>query len=465
MGLMAGLGLTPQMMPAADAAATQAAASESVSQGQYLATAGDCAACHTAPGGKPYAGGLGIDSPLGKIYASNITPSKTDGIGAYSEAEFARALRQGIARDGTHLYPAMPYTSYAKLTDQDVAALYAYFMKDVQPVDAPAPQTALPFPFSQRWLMAGWNLMFLDDHPFQPDSGKSAEWNRGAYLAQGLAHCSTCHTPRNAMMAEESGARLTGASLGTWYAPNITSDPKAGIGSWSEAQIVQYLKTGSNGSTAQAAGPMAEAVEHSFQNLSDADLKAIAVWLKTVPDHSGAGTQASRDSFGAPQLATEASLRGVADPTDNGFRVYSGSCAACHQASGGGNPYYPALYHNSATGAQTPDNLISAIVYGVQLTAGGTAHAMPAFGPKGTFSNRLTDQDIVDVSNYVLQHFGNPALTVTLADVERIKAGGAAPLIAKFAPLAVPLMIIAALLVLLAIGLIWSRSRRHAALR
>jgi mono/diheme cytochrome c family protein len=185
--------------------AQDATTSELIARGQYLATAADCSACHTAEAGKPFAGGKAIDTPLGKIFASNITPSKTDGIGDYSEDDFSRALRKGIRKDGAQLYPAMPYTAYAGITDVDIKALYAYFTRGVEPVDQAAQKTVLPFPFSIRASMIGWNLLFLNSTPFTPDPSHDADWNRGAYLAQALAHCSTCHTPRNALMAEESG--------------------------------------------------------------------------------------------------------------------------------------------------------------------------------------------------------------------------------------------------------------------
>jgi mono/diheme cytochrome c family protein len=209
------------------AAAVPAGEQALIDQGRYLATAGDCMACHTVKDGPAYAGGYSVQSPLGAIYATNITPSKTAGIGNYTEAQFARAVRDGVRADGAHLYPAMPYTAYAKLTDQDVHALYLYFMKGVAPVDHQVAKTELPFPFNIRMSMAAWNLMFLNTERFQPDTTKSEQINRGAYLVNGLAHCSTCHTPRNALMAEQGSRFLGGAALGAWYAPNISPDPGA----------------------------------------------------------------------------------------------------------------------------------------------------------------------------------------------------------------------------------------------
>ncbi len=240
-----------------------------IAKGKYLAIAADCGACHTAPDhGAEMSGGYIISSPLGNIVSSNITPSKTAGIGDYTEQDFARAVREGINKQGQHLYPAMPYTSYAKITDSDIHALYAYFMHGVKADDnVPAP-TNLPFPFNIRSSMFFWNMLFADAKPFTPAADKSAEINRGDYLVNALAHCDTCHTPRNALMGQNNDQALSGGSLGSWYAPNITPDKQAGIGNWSDAEIAQYLKTGHVAGKAQAAGPMAEAVEHSLQYLS-----------------------------------------------------------------------------------------------------------------------------------------------------------------------------------------------------
>lgn len=258
------------------------------SPGKGVAVAADCVACHTAPGGKPYAGGYGLSSPMGVIYSTNITPSKTAGIGGYSQEDFARAVRDGVAGDGSHLYPAMPYTSYAKMTDGDIAALYDYFMHEVQPVDATTPKTTLAFPFNVRASMIGWNALFHSAERFKADASKSAEVNRGDYLVNALAHCDTCHTPRNLLMGADNGRALSGGSLGGWYAPNITSDKVSGIGAWSTDELVAYLRTGHAEGKAQAAGPMAEAVENSLQHLDDTDLKAIAAYLlQTRPVSSG----------------------------------------------------------------------------------------------------------------------------------------------------------------------------------
>ncbi|WP_144114261.1 c-type cytochrome [Paraburkholderia sp. BCC1886] len=429
-----------------------------IAAGRYLATAADCAACHTAQGGKPFAGGYPINSPMGTIYSTNITPSKQGGIGDYTEAEFARALRQGVRRDGQHLYPAMPYTSYAALTDNDVHALYTYFHDAVAPVDAAAPQTSLPFPFSVRASMSLWNALFLDSAPFRPDPHVSPLINRGAYLAGALEHCAACHTPRNALMGQNDARAFAGGSLGSWYAPNISSDPVSGIGGWTDAELTQYLKTGFVPGKAQAAGPMAEAIDHSLQHLNDGDIAALVAYLKqTPPMHDG--ESATRYTYGQP--LNEAALRGNDAKPPRGWQVFSGSCAACHQANGGGlsNHDYPSLYHNTATGAANADNLISVILFGLQRDAHGKPAFMPAFGPGASFTDRLSDQDVADVANFVLHQYGNPAVTVSVADVATIRQGGKPPLIAQAAHYAIPgLVVLLVVIVLLVLAL----SRRKA---
>ena len=265
----------------------QAVASDEVmiQRGKAIAIAADCGACHrqAAKNSAPFAGGYAIDSPMGRIIASNITPSRQFGIGSYTEQQFADALRKGQAADGSSLYPAMPYTAYQGMTDDDVHALYLYFMQGVKPVDrAPEEQTALSFPFNLRQLMWGWNLLYLNGQQGENQAALSDKLHRGRYLVDVLAHCSTCHTPRNMAMAEDQSRYLAGSPLGGWYAPNITSDP-SGLAAWRQSDIVTYLKTGHVAGKAQAAGPMAEAVDHSFRYMPDDDLQAIAAWIKQVP--------------------------------------------------------------------------------------------------------------------------------------------------------------------------------------
>ena len=427
-----------------------------VERGRYLATAGDCIACHSVPGGKPMAGGLALATPLGPIIATNITPSKTHGIGNYTLAQFSDAVRHGVRADGAHLYPAMPYTAYAKVSDADTAALYDYFMHGVAPVDAaPAKTTDLPFPFNIRVSMAGWNLLFLDKKPFEPDPAKSAEWNRGAYLAQGLAHCGTCHTPRNLLMAEQLSKELGGADLGTWHAPNITSDVNSGIGSWSRQDLVGYLRTGRAAQRGQAAGPMAEAIDHSLQHLNDTDLNAIAAYLQSMPALRDAADTKPVTQWGAAGEELNA-IRGVPLPKDlnrmSGPQLYDAHCASCHQAKGEGSfdGSLPPLYHNSATGRSQTNNLVMAMLDGVERQDGGSNHLMPAF------RQVLSDEQIVTLGNYVQGKYGNPAGKVTLEQVTTLRRGGAPSNLIGIARGAMIVGLLALLLLFL-----WWRGRRE----
>src|ERR1700723_80568 len=288
---------------AAHAEDAASASAELTQRGAYLAKAADCGACHTAPHGKPFAGGLAITSPVGTIYSTNITPSADHGIGRYTEEQFARAVRRGVRADGANLYPAMPYTSYSILTDEDVHALYSYFEQGVAPVEAEGPRTDLPFPMNIRLSMKGWNLLFLNSHPFQPDPARSEAWNRGKYLVEGAAHCSACHTPRGFLMQERGARAFAGGQVGTWYAPNITSDVNSGIGGWSQSELVDYLRTGDARGKAQAAGEMGEAVEHSFQYLSEGDVDAMATYVRTVPAIPDPADPNSPSSFGKASSA------------------------------------------------------------------------------------------------------------------------------------------------------------------
>lgn len=427
------------------------------SPGKRLAVAADCVACHSSPGGKPFAGGYPLSSPMGVIYSTNITPSMSAGIGAYTAEQFARAVRDGVTPDGTHLYPAMPYTSYAKMTDADVAELYHYFMHEVQPVDAMTQKTHLDFPFSIRASMLGWNALFHSQKRFTPDPGKSAEVNRGDYLVNALAHCDTCHTPRNVLMAADNSRPLAGGALGSWYAPNITSDKTSGIGAWSSDELVAYLRTGHVEGKAQAAGPMAEAVEHSLQYLDEVDLKAIAAYLLQTPPINTGETKA-RHAFG--QASTdELTLRGGKPDANAGWHIFSGTCANCHQANGQGTREYPSLFHNTA--ASRSDNLIAAIVYGVHREVDGVAIDMPAFGPDALFTDRLNDQQIADVSNYVLSRYGNDALVVTAADVAQVREGGPKAPLAVVAKFTLPAILVACILIALVVILFFRRRRRE----
>jgi mono/diheme cytochrome c family protein len=451
------------------AGATQTArADDTLERGRYLSVAADCVACHTNPKqGKPYAGGYAIASPLGEIWASNITPSKTHGIGTYSEADFAKAVREGVRKDGAHLYPAMPYTSYAKLTDEDVHALYVYFMQGVAPVDEEAHTTELPFPFSVRSSMAVWNLLFLDKAPFKPDPAKSAQWNRGAYLVEGLAHCSSCHSPRGLMMQEVGGKAFAGGSLGDWYAPNITSHPISGIGGWTDDELATYLKTGRVEGKGQAGGGMAEAVSNSLSKLRDEDISAIVTYLRTVPAVADKG--ATRAAFAWGDAATapgEPAIRGTGAPIASGAVLYSGLCASCHGSRGEGSNdgYYPSLVHNSTVGMVRPQNLVATIIGGIDREVDGEHVVMPHFS-EGSYVQALSDADIAAVASYVRSTFG-PGDQVTEAQVALIRDGGEKPLLAKIARLWLPLLILglaAFVVVILLVRRAWTRRKQRRA--
>lgn len=439
-----------------------------IARGKYLAIASDCAACHTDPDSKKvFAGGYAIHSPMGIIYSSNITPSKQFGIGNYTEEQFSRAVRDGVRGDGSYLYPAMPYPSYAGLTDADIHALYAYFMHEVKPVDEQPQQTALNFPFNMRFSMAGWNLLFLHNKPFKPQEDHDATWNRGKYLVDTVEHCSECHTPRNALMALQGGDALySGAMLGSWHAPNLTSDPVSGLGSWSDKDLAQYLQSGHVDGKAQAAGPMAEAVTNSLQYLHDDDIKAIIAYLRTLPPvRDPSQTKAAAD-FGTVSN-TDTATRGIhpiskfLSADASGQTLYDAACSSCHQPDGKGTQdgFYPSLVHNTTLGGSSPDNLVSAILFGVQRTVNGKSVLMPAFGPYSDVQ-ALTDKQVATLSNYLLKQYGNPQLSVTEEDVKTIRQGGATPLIAK---IAAPASLGAGLIVLILVVLlvVWRLRRKR----
>lgn len=381
-----------------------------IKRGEYLAIAADCAACHTAPGGKPFAGGLPMPIPmLGTIYTSNITPDEKTGIGKWTYEDFERAVRKGVDDDGDNLYPAMPYPSYAKINDADMRDLYAYFHYGVTAVQNDPPPSTIRWPLNMRWPLKLWNLVFLKSEPYIPRGDKTPTWNRGAYLMQGLAHCGTCHTPRGFAMQEKAmdergKGYLAGSTLAGWTAFNITSDPVSGIGAWKPEQLVQYLRTGSVPGVAQAAGPMGEAVQHSFSRMTERDILAMAEYLRTVPAVSN-NLERARQDWGKPATDVTA-LRGKPiETTIDAARLYLGNCATCHQADGRGTPdgYYPPLLHNSTVGSRDPGNLVQVILHGIERKAGDRHIGMPAFG------RELSDAQLAALTNYVTRQFGDPA--------------------------------------------------------
>src|SRR5271169_82192 len=365
-----------------------------IERGRYLAVLSDCAACHTAPGGQPFAGGLALQTPFGKLVAPNITPDRETGIGNMTDDEFLAALHDGRGHNGRRLYPAMPYPAYTKMTDDDVLAMRAYFAT-VAPVSNKVISNQLPFPLNIRLAMVFWNALNFTPGRYEPNPQKSAEWNRGAYIVQGAAHCGTCHTPKTILGGDKAGAPLAGATLQGWFAPNITADPHRGIGSWSQDDIVQYLKTGTNSWTL-ASGPMAEAVVHSTSNMTDEDLAAIAVYLKD----SGIAWSASKTT---PVASDTGVMRA-------GSAIYKDSCAACHRDSGAGEgDLFPRLAGSALVQSDDAATLIRIVLQGsraVSTSSKPTAPAMPAF------DWRLNDAQVASVLTYIRNNWGNAATPV-----------------------------------------------------
>ncbi|MBP0616459.1 cytochrome c [Jiella mangrovi] len=369
-----------------------------VEKGHYQAILGDCAACHSKAGGKLYSGGEPLETPFGTLVPPNITPDRETGIGAWTKADFRNTMKNGVGKDGKHLYPAMPYPSYHLMPDEDVDDLWAY-LQTVEPVHHAVEANQLPFPFNQRIVMRGWNWLNFEPEPFQPDEKQSAEWNRGAYLVQGPGHCGTCHTPKSALGADESDAALQGATLQGWYAPNITGQKRIGIGDWSKNQIVAYLKTGSNGH-AIAAGPMVEAIQDSTSQMKDDDLQAIATYLLSVKadDEDGGGEQPK------PLASDDSQMKA-------GAEIYRTSCAACHGMDGKGAEHlFPALAGSAAVQQDDVSTLIHVILAGAKgpyTKDRPTAPAMPSF------AFHLSDEQVADVATYIRNDWGNAAPAVS----------------------------------------------------
>jgi len=409
----------PASLSPVEASAFQPTGAALVERGRYLATAGDCVACHTAPGGRPFAGGLAFKLPIGTIYSSNITPDRQAGIGGWSDAEFVRAMRHGVRSDGKDLYPAFPYTAYAKLSTDDILAIRAY-LGSLAPVARPVAPNALTFPFNQRYLMRAWKLLFLSDTPIAPAQKQSALWKRGAYLVEALAHCGECHTPRNLMYGLKDGQKFAGATTQGWKAYNITSDPRAGIGNWSAEEIATYLRTGHAEGRGVANGPMGEAVELSLSHLTPADLQAIALYLKSVPARPAQNGELVETNPAALTASTAYAPPAGATPRgDLGMRIFEGSCASCHGWNGQGlQSGYAALRGMKTVNDPQGTNLVQIVLHGSHMATAQGQVGMPAFGAA------YGDTEIAAVSNYVLRHFGAKRGTVTPAQVGEARRSG-----------------------------------------
>ena len=354
-----------------------------IERGRYLTIAGDCAACHTNKGGAPFAGGLPIETPFGVIVGTNITPDPEPGIGAWTDDEFVRALTRGIRRDGAHLYPAMPYPSFTKVTQDDALAIRAY-LSTVTPLKNAVKADQLPFPLKIRADMAAWNELYFTPGAYQPVAGKSAEWNRGSYLVEGLMHCGVYHTAKNIAGADKSGERLQGSVLQGWFAPDITNAARHGLAAWSVDDIVAYLKTGHN-AFAAASGPMADEVSQSSSKMTEADLRAVAVYLNDQP----------------------------------GAAVYRDECSACHTPEGSGVPeLFPCLAGSPAVQSADPTSLIRVVIAGTRSVATDKAPTAPVMP---SLAWALDDRAIAAVLTYIRNSSGNAAPAVEKGQVTRMR--------------------------------------------
>lgn len=374
-----------------------------VARGEYLTHAADCAACHTARDGVPFAGGRAFVLPFGTIYSTNITPDTDTGIGSYTDADFLNALHRGIGRGGVELYPAMPYASYTYMADADALAIKAYLFS-LPPVRAPAREDTLAFPYNQRSLMRIWSALFNPDKRFEPNVERDAVWNRGAYLTEALGHCGECHTPRNLAFAVNNRRKFAGAVQAGWRAYNITADRAGGVGAWSDRELVQYLGTGHADGRGTASGPMGEAVDDGLRFLQADDLAAMVTYLRAVPAIATPAAPSSAEGVGSP-------------PTEQrGVAVYAGACAGCHGWTGES----PGIAAARLTGTRAVNDPTAINVAQVIIGGGGPQDDagpanMPAFG--STYSNA----EIASVANYVTARFGIQGSDLTAEDVAKLR--------------------------------------------
>jgi len=371
---------------------------ELIARGRYLATAGDCTACHTSARGALFSGGRPIDTPFGTLLGPNITPDRESGIGNWTDDEFVNALKVGTGHNGEHIYPAMPYTYYTNVTREDALTIRAY-LNTIEPVRHEVHSNQLSFPFSIRALLIGWNELFFKPGTFSAEPRKSPEWNQGAYLVQGLGHCGMCHTPKNMFGADHSDQTFQGYALQGWFAPSVTNNAHTGIGAWSVDDLVLYLKTGRNRFDI-ASGPMAEVVTDSTSQMTVADLRAIAIYLKDQPVTGGGPP--------TPVSADESRMT-------SGAAIYADGCAACHTSSGEGiTGLFPKLAGAPLVQQADPTSLLHVVLHGNRAVAtdlAPTGPAMPAFDWK------LSDDQVAAVVTYIRNSWGNAAPAVAAVDV------------------------------------------------
>jgi mono/diheme cytochrome c family protein len=375
---------------------------ETIAHGKALVEAGDCASCHTADPAKPFAGGKRIDTAFGGIYSPNLTPDRDTGIGGWSDADFYGALRFGVDPDGSRYYPAFPYPYFTKLTRPDIAAIRAY-LATLTPFRNEAPPPELRFPLNFRVLMRAWNYLFFRPGILEPDQAKGSEWNRGRYLVEGIAHCGACHTPKNFLGADKRSSAFAGGLVQGWFAPRLDAAERSGLKSWSVDDIAEYLQSGRNGKS-HADGLMAEVVVNSTSKMSDADVRAIAVYLKSLP-------------AGAPEPAVTAlpPEQGMKD----GEQIYAHYCRACHEPDGSGAPrIYPPLPGNALLQSADPSSTLRITLDGAQTV---TTPRAPNTGSMPSYARDLSDQQIADVTNYIRNSWGNSAPLVTPEQVAKAR--------------------------------------------
>jgi mono/diheme cytochrome c family protein len=380
-------------------------------RGEYLARAADCFACHTVARDRPFAGGLPILLPFGALYSTNITADKDTGIGNYSDQDFLNAVQRGIRRDGSRLYPAMPFPSYALMTDADVLAIKAYLF-NLPPVRAANIPNTLNFPFNQRWLMTFWSALFAKDKRFTPNTAQSAEWNRGAYVAEALTHCGECHTPRNLAFALDNTNKFGGAVTAGWYAFNITPDKGSGIGAWSDDELRAYLSAGHAPGRGTAAGPMGEAVDNSFSYMAPDDISALVAYLRSVPPIASADLP--------PRLAPPAPAspkEGNATTDAAGKRVFEGACVSCHDWTGVSRiSPFATIAGTRGVNDRTATNVAQIVISGTRRETPDGVISMPAFG------DAYSDTEIAAVANYVTARFGADPSRLTDKDVAKLRS-------------------------------------------
>ncbi|WP_421026997.1 c-type cytochrome [Paraburkholderia sp. A1RO-5L] len=382
-----------------------------LARGEYLARAGDCVACHTVPSQKMFGGGRPMETPFGTLYTPNISSDKQYGIGAWSADEFYRMLHEGKSRDGTLLYPAMPFASYTKVTRADSDAIYAYLLS-TPAVNQPNRAHTLRFPYNQRQLLIGWRALFFRSGEFKPDPKQSVEWNRGAYLVEGLGHCTMCHTEINALGGNTASKEFQGGliPLQNWYAPSLTSNKEAGLGDWSIGDIVDLLHAGVSNRGA-VYGPMAEVVYDSFQYLTEDDVRAVAVYLKSLPGHSGEVDKSPKSQFVTEEANRLSPL---------GKKIYDAQCATCHASEGQGKlPHFPPLANNQSIQMNSAVNPIRMVLNG-GYAPGTKKNPMPYGMPP--FAQLLSDEEVAAVVTYIRTAWGNHGTPISGREVNALRS-------------------------------------------